>query len=241
MAYCGKCGHQNNDDARFCGACGAPLKKADKSGGVWADMAAKKKEAEKRPVKVKSKGCLKRILWWMIGLAVFFVLWTLLVKACSDEGGGGEGDNQEVKQVENSSSGLLSKDDERSFDDARFEKLHNRHKFPLSTVDVSLQPGEYTAQLEKDGVKGDLTLKIEPTESDNKKILGRAEFTARVEGKGEGSQTLTVTYAGHSVYALYTSEDDIGSLDGMAFFVSPDGKTLDCYDHGEIIMSFKLK
>ena len=29
MVYCGKCGHQNNDDALFCGGCGAPLKKAD--------------------------------------------------------------------------------------------------------------------------------------------------------------------------------------------------------------------
>ena len=95
--------------------------------------------------------------------------------------------------------------------------------------------------MEKDGVKGDITLKIEPTESDNKKILGRAEFAARVEGKGEGSQTLTVTYAGNSVYVLYPSEEEIGSLDGMVLFVSPDGKTLDCYERGDIIMSFKMK
>lgn len=148
---------------------------------------------------------------------------------------------KEVKPVEKSSSGLLSKDYERIFDDARFEKLRNRHEFPLSTVDVSVQPGVYTTQLEKDGVKGDITLKIEPTESDNKKILGRAEFAARVEGKGEGSQTLTVTYAGNSVYVLYPSEEEIGSLDGMVLFVSPDGKTLDCYERGDIIMSFKMK
>ena len=126
MAYCGKCGHQNNDDALFCGGCGAPLKKADdnrpdpphwerihlqregaprkeegttprreKGAGIWAEMAAKKKKAEeqpekKQPKKKKGGGCLRHLLGWVIGLAVFFVLCVALVKACSDEEGGGE-------------------------------------------------------------------------------------------------------------------------------------------------------
>ena len=437
MAFCGKCGHKNNDDALFCGACGAPLKKADdatapprwerlhlqreeeetphgenattrnesmpprresipprresvpprresvpprrdsvpprrdsvpprreKSAGAWADMAEKRKNAEKQPEKKKKKGCLKRILWWMVGflVVIFASLWA--IGKCSEEGTDGETDNQdpttfervmsqasvdslvaaqgfpktnddvaplagdyevtaqgyaimvtltpaqdgkvvgkvimkagdhtavsdgvycycgnskyaiykydtdveknkvrnyfyampdrksimmidgdeyilkrkEVKPVKKASSGLLSKDYERSFDDARFEKLRNRHEFPISTVDVSLQPGEYTTHLEKDGVKGDVYLKIEPNESDNKQIIGRAEFGARVEGKGENSQSLTVTYAGNSVYALYPEDMEIGSLDGMVLYVSPDSKTLDLYERGEIVMSFK--
>ena len=327
-------------------------------------MAEKRKNAEKQPEKKKKKGCLKRILWWMVGflVVIFASLWA--IGKCSEEGTDGETDNQdpttfervmsqasvdslvaaqgfpktnddvaplagdyevtaqgyaimvtltpaqdgkvvgkvimkagdhtavsdgvycycgnsmyaiykydtdveknkvrnyfyampdrksimmidgdeyilkrkEVKPVKKASSGLLSKDYERSFDDARFEKLRNRHEFPISTVDVSLQPGEYTTHLEKDGVKGDVYLKIEPNESDNKQIIGRAEFGARVEGKGENSQSLTVTYAGNSVYALYPEDMEIGSLDGMVLYVSPDSKTLDLYERGEIVMSFK--
>ena len=220
------------------------------TGNLWQDMnrnrdRQSRQEEPSRPQrgfeKPAKKGgklgsCLMKLILWFFGISALICLLVWAISAFMNDSGGSDGGDEDQ-----ASSGLLSKDYERIFDDARFEKLRNRHEFPLSTVDVSVQPGVYTTQLEKDGVKGDITLKIEPTESDNKKILGRAEFAARVEGKGEGSQTLTVTYAGNSVYVLYPSEEEIGSLDGMVLFVSPDGKTLDCYERGDIIMSFKMK
>ena len=400
MAYCGKCGHQNNDDALFCGGCGAPLKKAEdnrpdpphwerihlqregaprkeegttprreKGAGIWAEMAAKKKKAEeqpekKQPKKKKGGGCLRHLLGWVIGLAVFFVLCVALVKACSDEEGGGGKDDQdptkferimsqasadslqaaigfpqttddvaplagdyhvtaqgyevtvslepapngkvvgkaemklngrskvkgvyaycgnsiygiyeneedvggkarnyfyaqpdrksimmidggeyilqrkEEKPAEKASEGLLSKDYERCFDDARFEKLRNRHKFPISTIDASIQSGTYEAVMEKQGIKVTIILKIEPVDSDNRQIIGCATMTGKVEGQEERSQEMILTYAGYSTYAIYEKEEDIGDLDAMVLFASPDGKTLEVYDHGEIMFSFKQK
>ncbi len=150
-------------------------------------------------------------------------------------------ERKEVKPVEKASEGLLSKDYERSFDDARFEKLRERHKFPLSTVDVSLQSGAYETIMEKQGMKVTVILEIEPVNSDNRQIIGRATMVGKVEGQEERSQPLIITYAGYSTYAMYEKEDEIGSLDAMVLFASSDGKKLEVYDHGEILFTFKQK
>ncbi len=148
---------------------------------------------------------------------------------------------KEVKLGKKASEGLLSKDYERSFDDERFEQLRERHKFPHSTVDVSIENGTYEAVKEDKGTKVFLTLEIESVNSDNKKIIGRATLGGKVEGQEDRRQDLVLTYAGYSTYAVYEKEEDIGDLDAMALFASPDGKTLDVYDHGEIFFSFKRK
>ena len=148
---------------------------------------------------------------------------------------------KEVKPVKKASKGLLSKEYERSFDDERFERLRERHKFPHSTIDVSIENGTYETVKEDKGIKYFIFLEIESVNSDNKQIIGRVTMGGRVEGQEERRQDLVLTYAGYSTYAVYEKEEDIGDLDAMALFASPDGKTLDVYDHGEVFFSFKKK
>lgn len=148
---------------------------------------------------------------------------------------------KEVKPGKKASKGLLSKEYERSFDDERFERLRERHKFPHSTIDVSIENGTYETVKEDKGIKVFIFLEIESVNSDNKQIIGRVTMGGRVEGQEERRQDLVLTYAGYSTYAVYEKEEDIGDLDAMALFASPDGKTLDMYDHGEVFFSFKKK
>jgi len=253
MAYCGKCGHQNNDDALFCGGCGAPLKMADdnrpdpprwerihlqregtpgkkegttprreKGAGIWTEMAAKKKKAEeqpekKRPEKKKGGGCLRHLLGWVIGLAVFFVLWVVLVKACSNEEGGGGKDDQDPAKFE------------RIMSQASVDSLQTAIGFPKTTDDVAPLAGDYhvTAQ------GYEVTVSLEP--APNGKVVGKAEMKLNGRSKVKG----VYAYCGNSIYGIYEYEEDVGGKARNYFYAQPDRKSIMMIDGGEYILKRK--
>lgn len=178
------------------------------------------------------KGILHKALLWVIGLVPIIGGGAYGVSSLLGSKSNGA-DTEEV-----SGRGLLGKDYERSFDDARLAKLQNRHEFPSSNLDVSLQPGTYTAQIEEKGMKGTITLKVEDVNKGNKQIVGKVDMTGHFMGETM-NQSFIITYAGNSIYALYPDEDEIGSMDAMVLYVTPDGKTIEAYDYGEVLFTFK--
>ncbi|GEM_PF-4125365 len=253
MVYCGKCGHQNNDDALFCGGCGAPLKKADdnrpdpprwerihlqrvgasekeegttprreKGASIWAEMAAKKKKAEeqpekKQPEKKKGGGCLRHLLGWAIGLAVFFVLWVALVKACSDEEGGREKDDQDPTKFE------------RIMSQASADSLQAAIGFPQTTDDVAPLAGYYEVMAQG----YEVTVSLEPVP--NGKVVGKAEMKLNGRSKVKG----VYAYCGNSIYGIYENEENVGGKARNYFYAQPDRKSIMMIDGGEYILKRK--
>ena len=246
MAYCEKCGHQNNGDALFCSACGAPLKGADenakvpprwerihlqreddtsrddtpprreKSAGVWSDMIAKKEKAEKEFEKQQSEkkkkkgGCLRHILGWIIGLGVFFVLWTLLVKACSDEEDGG-------KEIQDPAKF------ERVMSQSSVDSLQAAIGFPQTTDDVAPLGGDYKVRTH--GVA--ITVSLEPAQ--NGKVVGNAAMKLGSRSKFKG----VYAYCGNSIYGIYENEEEIGGNPRNYFFARPDRESILMIDDGK--------
>ena len=255
MAYCGKCGHQNNDDALFCGGCGAPLKKADdnrpdpphwerihlqregapgkkegttprreKGASIWAEMAAKKKKAEeqpekKQPEKKKGGGCLRHLLGWVIGLAVFFVLWVALVKACSDEEGGREKDDQDPTKFE------------RIMSQASADSLQAAIGFPQTTDDVAPLAGDYVGE-----AQGYIINIILKPKQDGKMV-------GKVVMKANGHPVVrdgVYCYCGNSIYATYKYDTHVERNKVQNYFYAmPDRKSIMMIDGGQYILKRK--
>lgn len=144
---------------------------------------------------------------------------------------------KEVIRGEKAKSGLLNKDYERSFDDEDLVRLCTQNGIPTTPRDVSLQPGTYKGSMDLNGVTGNITFKVEDVSGENKKIVGKVEMIGEAMGQ-TASQDLILTYAGHSVYVAFLTENKIGRMsDAMPLYVNPDGKTLNLYDKNELAVT----
>lgn len=239
MAYCGKCGHQNNDDALFCGGCGAPLKEADDKPSApprWeprhlqrekqtleaqtSERQPSEKQPSEKPTSEKTEkkgGCLRHILGWIIGLAVFFVLWGALVKACSDEESGGEKDDQDPTKFE------------RIMSQASADSLQSAIGFPHTTDDVAPLAGDYDVTAQGYVV----TVSLEP--APNGKVVGKVEMKLDGRSKVKG----VYAYCGNRIYGIYENEEDVDGKARNYFYVFEDRKSIMMIDGEEYILKRK--
>jgi hypothetical protein len=262
MAYCGKCGHQNNDDALFCGGCGAPLKKADdnrpdpprwerihlqregaprkeegttprrestpprreRSGGVWGDMAERRRKAgqpeKQEPEKKKKKGgCLRRLLLWTVGIMVALVgaLWLFAKYIDGDSGDGGEKDDQNPATFE------------RIMSPAAVDSLVEARGFPKTTDDVAPLAGDYDVTAQGYVV----TVSLEP--APNGKVVGKVEMKLDGRSKVKG----VYAYCGNRIYGIYENEEDVGGKARNYFYVFEDRKSIMMIDGEEYILKRK--
>ena len=251
MAYCGKCGHQNNDDALFCGGCGAPLKKADdnrpdpprwerihlqregapekeegttprrestpprreRSGGVWGDMAERRRKAgqpeKQEPEKKKKKGgCLRRLLLWTVGIMVALVgaLWLFAKYIDGDGGDGGEKDDQNP---------------------ATFERIMS----PAAVDDVAPLAGDYVGE-----AQGYIINIILKPKQDGKMV-------GKVVMKANGHPVVrdgVYCYCGNSIYATYKYDTHVERNKVQNYFYAmPDRKSIMMIDGGQYILKRK--
>lgn len=264
MAYCGKCGHQNNDDALFCGGCGAPLKKADdnrpdpphwerihlqregapgkeegtaprrestpprreRSGGVWGDMAERRRKAgqpeKQEPEKKKKKGsCLRRLLLWTVGIMVALVgaLWLFAKYIDGDGGDGGEKDDQNPATFE------------RIMSPAAVDSLVEARGFPKTTDDVAPLAGDYVGE-----AQGYIINIILKPKQDGKMV-------GKVVMKANGHPVVrdgVYCYCGNSIYATYKYDTHVERNKVQNYFYAmPDRKSIMMIDGGQYILKRK--
>lgn len=185
-------------------------------------MVEKKKKAEKRSERQQSEkkkkkgGCLKQLLGWLIGLGVFFGLWIVLVKACSDDEGDVK-DNQDATKYE------------RIMSQASVDSLQAAIGFPQTTDDVAPLGGDYDVMARGYAV----TVSLQPAQ--NGKVVGKAEMKLGGRSKVKG----VYAYCGNSIYGIYENEEEIGGKARNYFFARPDRKSIMMIDGGQFILERK--
>lgn len=213
------------------------------TGNLWQDMnrnrdrqsrqeePSRRERGYEKPAKKGGTfgGCLKRLLWWIVGIAVvmFALLWAIGHR--SGDGGIKGGNDENIVEIEKDTQDPSTF--ERMMSPTSADSLGTVKGFPKTTDDVAPLGGEYV------GSAGEYVINITLKPAQNGKVVGNVVMSANgYKAVREG----VYCYCGNSIYAIYKYEDHVERNKVQNyFFAMPDRKSIMMIDGEKYILERK--